>query len=212
MFSTQNKEYNDGPAVDTGTGRPTEMLTGITKIKLPPHTQEDADVVRNSSLARCKTGKGDDFVISRTPATARSLASGRSSARHSNAPSGQSTRRSTGRESTQVDLKTMKREKEYLEDQLWDVSHKAAHLKAQTGLRTTMLQQGASPDRWLNNGAKMYMANRYKTTAMTDYVGYHGEDVFAAQVTDVSKRKYRGQAAKYANKLTAAKITLRGNF
>ena len=46
MFSTQNKEYNDGPAVDTG--RPTEMLTGITKIKLPPHTQEDADTYQIS--------------------------------------------------------------------------------------------------------------------------------------------------------------------
>ena len=92
------------------------------------------------------------------------------------------------------------------------MSHKADWLKAQTGLRTTIMRKDASPDRWLNNGAKMYMANRYKTTSMTDYVGYHGEDVFADQVTDTSNRKIRGQAAKYGNRLSSAKITLRGNF
>ena len=214
MFTTQKitPPHKDIPS---SRGRPTEMLTGITKVKLPPHTQEEEEIVKKSSVIRCKTGNGPDKIISRTPAsTYRSNKSGKSSSRRSNAPSGRSTpqRSSVGSLSNEPDLDTMKREKEFLEDQLWDVSHKADWLKAQTGLRTMLLTQSASPDRWLNNGAKMYMANRYKTTSMCDYVGYHGEDVFADQVTDQSNRKYRGQAAKYANRLTGAKITLRGNF
>ena len=193
--------------IPSSRGRPTQMLTGITKIKLPPCTEEDQEIVDRSSLERCKTGKE---YPSRTPAsTARSTAR---SSRRSESSSRQATGRSTTRESEDSDIKMLTKEKHFLEDQLWDVSHKADWLKAQSGLRTTLLTKGASPDRWLNNGAKMYMANRYKTTSMSDYVGYHGDEVFAEQVTDVSNRRIKGQAAKYGNRLSGAKITLRGNF
>tara|TARA_B100000780_G_C20979363_1_gene391265 strand:+ start:16 stop:636 length:621 start_codon:yes stop_codon:yes gene_type:complete len=206
MFSTKTSEdMSQSVHKEMPSARGTQMLTGIHKIKMPPSTEEDLDIIKRTSLQRCNTGKPD--TIQRTPmSTARST--GRSTGRRS----GQSTSRSTGRREQEADVDVLKKEKEHLEDQLWDVSHKADWLKAQTGLRTTIMRKDASPDRWLNNGAKMYMANRYKTTSMTDYVGYHGEDVFADQVTDTSNRKIRGQAAKYGNRLSSAKITLRGNF
>ena len=84
-------------------------------------------------------------------------------------------------------MKSLNREKNHLEDQLWDVSHKADWLKAQTGLRTSMLRKDASPDRWLGNGAKMFMANRYRTTSQSDFVGYHGHEVFSEQVRHVQQ-------------------------
>ena len=206
MFTTtQTLVSKDIPS---SRGRPTQMLTGITKIKLPPCTEEDEKIVKQSSLVRCKTGQE---APSRTPASTARSSTARSS-RRSEPSSRQATGRSTAQESDESNIKTLTKEKDCLEDQLWDVSHKADWLKAQSGLRTTLLTKGASPDRWLNNGAKMYMANRYKTTSMSDYVGYHGQEVFAEQVTDVSNRRIKGQAAKYGNRLSGAKITLRGNF
>ena len=167
---------------------------------------------RNSSSAQSGTARGTSGVGSHSARrTARTARSGMSTSRSGDGARSSRSGSSTAR-SDASNLKSLTREKNNLEDQLWDVSHKADWLKAQTGLRTTMLRKDASPDRWLGNGAKMFMANRYRTTSHSDYVGYHGHEVFSEQVTDTSNRKYRGEAAKYGNRLSSAKITLRGAF
>ena len=67
MFSTKvDLSKTVGKEIPSSRGRPTQMLTGITKIKLPPSTKEDEEMVKLTSLQRCNTGKAE--VWSRTPA------------------------------------------------------------------------------------------------------------------------------------------------
>ena len=234
MFTTNARTAGPDP-LPSDTRRAKTMLAGLTKVKLPACTEADERIVAASAVERAGTGKRKgveyppaDPPGSSTSRTARRADSrkptGRSTGRRSGAGtarsggqrSGRSTARSVvssaGSEASSNRMNSLTREKEQLEDQLWDVSHKAEWLKAQTGLRASVLSKTASPDRWLTNGAKMFMANRYKTTSMTDFMGYHGTDVFADSVTDTSNRRIKGQAAKYGNRLSGAKITLRGNF
>ena len=230
MFNTTVQRRAGPDPLPSGTRRDKTMLTALTKVKVPAATAAEESIVAATEAARCGTrkealrylqattpmhsarsgkseasrGGGGNRRRAAVPAmsTSRSSLGGSQSAR-----SGASTARSDASH-----LSSLNREKSRLEDQLWDVTHKADWLKAQTGLRTTMLRKDASPDRWLGNGAKMFLANRYRSTSHSDYVGYYGHEVFSEQVTDTSNRRFRGDAARYGNRLSGAKITLRGAF
>ena len=189
--------------------------TGKRKgVEYPPADPPGGNSTRTARQAgvRLPTGR----LTGRRSGAPTGRRSGAPTGRSGDLRSGRSTARSVvssaGSDASSNGLNSLTREKEQLEDQLWDVGHKAEWLRAQTGLRASVLSRNASPDRWLTNGAKMFMANRYKTTTMTDFVGYHGSDVFTDSVTDTSNRRIKGQAAKYGNRLSGAKITLRGNF
>lgn len=215
MFNTTVKRVAGPDPLPSDTKREKMMLTALTKVKMPPASKDDEMIVSAAAAARCKTRKELLDAPSQTSSLGTSRSMGNSTARSSavlTSRSSKSCRSSVSARSDVSNMNSLQREKNQLEDQLWDVAHKADWLKAQTGLRTTMLSKGASPDRWLSNGAKMFMANRYRTTTMNDFVGYHGHDVFSEQVTDTSNRRIRGQAAKYGSRLSSAKITLRGAF